>query len=50
MWNVRLHESQAGIKIAENHINNFRYAELKSLLMVVKKESVKGGLNSAFEI
>ena len=61
MWNVRLHESQAGIKIAENHINNFRYAddttlmieneeELKSLLMMVKEKSVKAGLNSTFKI
>ena len=46
---------QAGIKIAEKNINNFRYAddislmaeskeELKSLLMQVKEESEKTGL------
>ena len=47
MWNARLDEAQAGIKIAGRNINNFRYAddttlmpnsreELKSLLMKVK--------------
>ena len=51
MCNVRLDESQAGIKIAVRNINNFRYAdgiilmaeskeELKSLLRV-KEESKK---------
>ena len=50
MWNVRLDEAQAGIKIARRNINNLRYAddtilmgeseeELKSLLMKVKEES-----------
>ena len=53
--NVRLHETQPGIKITRRHINNFRYAddtilmaeseeELKSLLMKVKEESEKAGL------
>ena len=52
MQNVRLDESQAGIKIARRNINNLRYVdkttlmaeseeELKSLLMRVKKESEK---------
>ena len=55
MWNGRLDESQAGIKIAGRNINNLRYAdditfmeeseeELKSLLMKVKEESEKVGL------
>ena len=53
MWNVRLDEAQAGIKIARRNINNLRYAdypmaeseeELKSLLMKVKEESEKTGL------
>ena len=55
MRNARLGEAQAGIKIAERNINNFRYAdditfmaereeELKSLLMKVKEESEKAGL------
>ena len=55
MWNAGLDESQAGIKIAERNINNFRYAvdttlmaeseeELKSLLMKVKEESEETGL------
>ena len=55
MWNTRLDESQAGIKIAGRNINNLRYAddttlmeeseeELKSLLMKVKEESEKVGL------
>ena len=53
--NVRLNEAQAGMKIARRNINNLRYAadttliaeseeELRSLLMKVKKESVKAGL------
>ena len=56
MRNAGLDEAQAGIKIAERNINNLRYAddttliaeseeELKSLLMKVKKESEKAGLN-----
>ena len=55
MWNARLDEAQAGIKIAGKNINNLRYAddttlmteseeELKSLLMKVKEESKKVGL------
>ena len=55
MWNARLDETQAGIKIAGRNINNFRYAddttlmteseeELKSLLMKVKEENEKVGL------
>ena len=55
MWNARLDEAQAGIKIAGRNIINLRYAddttimagseeELKSLLMKVKKESEKAGL------
>ena len=55
MRNAGLEEAQAGIKIAETNINNLRYAddttlmaeseeELKSLLMKVKKESEKVGL------
>ena len=56
MWNAGLDEAQAGIKIAGRNINNLRYAddttlmaeskeELKSLLMKVKEESEKVGLN-----
>ena len=51
MWNARLDEAQAGIKIAGRNINNFRYSdetiliaeseELKSLLMKEKEESEK---------
>ena len=55
MWNARLDEAQAGIKIVGRNINNLRYAddttlmieneeELKSLLMKVKEESEKIGL------
>ena len=55
MWNARLNEAQAGIKIARRNINNLRYAddttltteskeELKSLLMKVKEECEKAGL------
>ena len=60
MWNAGLDEAQAGIKIARRNINNFRYAvdttlmaeskeELKSLLMKVKEESEKAGLNLNFQ-
>ena len=55
LWNAKLDEAQAGIKIAKRSINNLRYAddttlmeeskeELKSLLMKVKEESEKAGL------
>ena len=54
MWNARLDEAQAGIKIAGRNINNLGYAddtilmaeseELMSLLMTVKDESEKFGL------
>ena len=55
MWNARLDEAQAGIKIARRNINNLRYADditlmaeseekLKSLLMRVKEESEKTGI------
>ena len=56
MRNAGLEEAQAGIKIAGRNINNLRYAddttlmaeskeELKSLLMKVKEENEKVGLN-----
>ena len=52
MWNARLDDAQAGIKIAGRNINNLRYAddttlmaeseeELKSLLMKVNKKVKK---------
>ena len=55
MRNAGLEETQAGIKISGRNINNLRYAddttlmadreeELKSLLMKVKEESEKAGL------
>ena len=55
MWNTRLDEAKAGIKIARRNINNLRYAdvttlmaeseeELKSLLMRVQEKSEKVGL------
>ena len=56
MQNAGLDEAQARIKIAGRNINNLRYVdettlmaeskeELKSLLMKVKEESEKVGLN-----
>ena len=56
MRNAGLDEAQAGIKIAGRNINNLRYAddttlmaeseeELKNLLMKVKEDSEKVGLN-----
>ena len=55
MRNAGLDEAQAGIKIAGRYLNNLRYAddttlmaeseeELRSLLMKVKEESEKDGL------
>ena len=55
MWNARLDEAQAGIKVAGKNTNNLRYAddttlmaeskeELRSLLMKVKEKSEKAGL------
>ena len=60
MWNARLDEAQAGIKIAWGNINNLRYAndttlmgeseeELTSLLMKVKEESEKADLKLNFQ-
>ena len=60
MRNTGLEETQAGIKIAGKNISNFRYAEdttlmteseeeLKSLLMKVKEESEKFGLNLSIQ-
>ena len=60
MWNARLDEAQAGIKIARRSISNLRYTddttlmaeseELKSLLMKVKEESEKVGLKLNIQI
>ena len=60
MWNDRLDEAQAGIKIAGRNINNLRYAddttlmaeskeELKNLLMKVKEESENVGLKLSIQ-
>ena len=60
MQNARLDEAQAGIKITGRNINNLMYVdgtilmeeskeELRSLLMKVKEESEKTGLNSIFK-
>ena len=57
MWNAGLDKAQAGIKIAQRNINNFRYAddttlmveseeELKRLLMKVKREEWKSWLKT----
>ena len=57
MWNARLDEVQAGIKIAGRNINNLRCAddatltaeseeELKSFLMKVIEESEKNWLKT----
>ena len=40
MWNARLDESQAGIKIAGRNINNVRYAD-DTTLMAESKENLK---------
>ena len=56
MWNARLDEAQAGIKIAGRNTNNLRYAgdttlmaereELKSLLVKVKEGEWKSWLKT----
>ena len=43
MWNVRLDEAQAGIKIAERNINNLKYAD-DTTLMAESKEEPKSPL------
>ena len=59
MRKAGVEEAQAGIKIARRNLNNLRYAddttlmaeseeELKNLLMKVKEESEKVGLDSTF--
>ena len=60
IWNARLDEAQAGIKIAGRHISNLRYTddttlvaeskeELKSLLMRVEEESEKDVLKLSLQ-
>ena len=60
MWNARLDETQAGLKIARRNIKNFRYADdatlmaeseedLKSILMKEKEESEKAGLKLSIQ-
>ena len=60
MWNARLDEAQAGVRIAGRNINNLKYTddttlkaeseeELKSLLMKVKEESEKAGLKLSIQ-
>ena len=60
MGNAGLEESEAGIKISGRNTNNLRHAddttlmaeseeEPKSLLMKVKADSEKAGLNSTFK-
>ena len=60
MWNTGLDEAQTEINITRKNISNLRYAddttlsteseaELKSLLMKVKEEIEKAGLNSTFK-
>ena len=60
MWNAKLDEAQAGIKITRRNINNLRYAddttlmteseeELQSLLMKVKEQNENIGLKSIFK-
>ena len=60
MWNARLNESQAGIKIARRNITNLSYTdditlmveseeELKSLLMRVKEKGENVGLKLSIQ-
>ena len=60
MWNSRLNESQAGIKIAGRNNSNIKYIDdttlmaeskekLKSLLMKMKEENEKAGLKFSIQ-
>ena len=60
IWNARLEDLKAGIKIARRNINNLRYVddttlmaeseeELKNLLMKVKEENEKAGLKLSIQ-
>ena len=60
MWNARLDETQAGMKIARGNNNNLRYTdettlmaeskeELKNLMMKVKEENKKAGSKLNFQ-
>ena len=60
MWNARLDEAQAGIKISGRNINNLRYEddttlmaeseeELKGLLIKAKEKSEKAGLKLSIQ-
>ena len=59
IWNARLDEAQAGIKIARKNINNLRHAddttlmteskEEPSLLMKVNKENEKSSLKLSIQ-
>ena len=60
MRNAGLDEAQVGIKIARRNVNNLRYAddttllaeseeELNNVVMKMKEESEKVGLNSVFK-
>ena len=60
MWNTRLDEAHVEIKIAGRNINNLRYVDdttlmaesevkLKRLMMKVKRESEKAGLNLSIQ-
>ena len=46
MWNARLDESQAGIKIARRNINNLRYAD-DTTLMAESEEVLKSLLKGS---
>ena len=61
MWNARLHETQAGIKVAGRNINNLKYTgdtilmaeseeEWKSHLMKVEEENENVGLIFFFHL
>ena len=40
MWNARLEEAQAGVKIAGRNINNLRYED-DATLMAENKEEIR---------
>ena len=39
MWNARLNEAQAGIKIAGRNINNLRYADDTTLMAEIERRT-----------
>ena len=49
MWNARLDEAQAGIKIARRNINNLRYVDDTTLIAESEEELLDEGEGGEWE-